>query len=321
MTTREIRKNPFTNEWIIFSETRQTRPDREKGFCPLCTGSEEVPDFTKPLRIPNKFPALSFEEEHKKSKKGDFELKIGGYGRCELIVYTDIHNAKFVDLTEEEIMQIFEQWMGATKEFSQNRDLKYVLPFENYGPEVGATLIHPHGQLYAYPFVPNYIQSEFDTINQYKKTHGSCMICDYIASEIESEKRIINQDSSIVNIVPYFARYAYDMFIYPKRHVNFLHQCTRTEFLSLITCIRKSILALNDVFKKEISYSLSLHQAPMNVKGSSNYHLYFKLHTPQRNVKSHKLLGAVETSTMTYINGTLPETAAKKLRTSWESLD
>lgn len=317
MTVREIRKNPFTDEWIIYSETRQSRPDREEGFCPLCTGSDEVPSFYHPLRIPNKYPALSLEEEFKQTKQSDFELKMNGYGQCELIVYTDIHNAKFVDLTDEEIMKIFEQWISATKELSLNQEIKYVLPFENYGPEVGATLIHPHGQLYAYPFVPNSINAELKAINHYKERSNSCMVCDYINSEIVSEKRIVYQDDNIVNVVPYFARYAYDMFVYPKRHVNFLHQCTRSEFTSLILCIRNSILALTNVFQKDMSYSLSLHQAPMNVKGTANYHLYFKIHTPQRNMKSHKLLGAVETSTMTYINGILPETAASSLKTHY----
>jgi len=319
MTVREIRKNPFTNEWIIYSETRQSRPDREEGFCPLCTGSEEVPNFNKPLRIPNKFPALNLDEQPKKRRLGEFELMMNGYGKCELIIYTDIHNAKFVDLNNEEIMDIFEQWMNATKELSSNEQIQYILPFENYGPEVGATLIHPHGQLYAYPFVPNSISIEMDSIIKYQEENNSCMVCDYILSEIQKEKRIVYQDSDILCLVPYFARYAYDLFIYPKRHVNFLHQCTRTELNSIITCIRNSILALNEVFQKEVSYSLSLHQAPVNVKGTSNYHLYFKVHTPQRNLKSQKLLGAVETSTMTYINGTLPETAALNLRKYMES--
>jgi galactose-1-phosphate uridylyltransferase len=71
---------------------------------------------------------------------------------------------------------------------------------------------------------------------------------------------------------------------------------------------------LNLIFKKEVSYSLSLHQGPVNEEGTTAYHLYFKLHTPQRNTKSKKLLGAVETSSATYINGTLPETATAKLR-------
>ncbi len=314
MTVREIRKNPFTNEWIIYSESRQTRPDREEGFCPLCTGSTEVPNFSQPLRIPNKFPSLSSDEELRKSKKGEFQQKMNGYGTCELVVYTDVHNAKFIDLTLDEIMLIFERWMEASKEFSSNKNIKYILPFENYGPEVGATLIHPHGQLYAYPFVPNSVQKELDSILQYKEKNNACMVCDFISSEIQDEKRIIFQDENIVVLIPYFARYAYDVFIYPRRHVSFLHQCTRIELTNMISCLRQSIVALTDVFQKDVSYSLSLHQAPVNVKGTSYYHLYFKIHTPQRNLKSLKLLGAVETSTMTYINSTLPETASSNLR-------
>ena len=314
MTVREIRKNPFTDEWVIYSETRQSRPDREEGFCPLCTGSEEVPVFNQPLRIINKFPALSLEEELKKRKTSEFQSSMNGYGQCELIVYTDIHNAKFVDLNDDEIMLIFDKWMEATKEFSSNKNIKYVLPFENYGPDVGATLIHPHGQLYAYPIVPNLIQKELETIIKYREKNKTCMVCDYLLTEIEAEKRIVYQDENIVILVPYFARYAYDMFLYPKRHINFLHQLTRSEITSIIQNIRKSILSLNEIFQKDISYSLSLHQSPLNTEGNSYYHLYFKIHTPQRNLKSKKLLGAVETSTLTYINGVLPETAVINLK-------
>jgi len=82
----------------------------------------------------------------------------------------------------------------------------------------------------------------------------------------------------------------------------------------VIDTIPKLIKAINDVFEKEVSYSLTLHQAPLNTKNSSSYHCYFKLHTPQRNNSSLKFLGAVETSTDTFINGIFPENAASKLR-------
>ena len=83
---------------------------------------------------------------------------------------------------------------------------------------------------------------------------------------------------------------------------------------SIINILQSSIKALNTIFEKEVSYSLSLHQGPVNEEGTTAFHLYFKIHTPQRSKTSKKLLGAVETSGATYINGTLPKTAAAKLR-------
>ncbi|MHA1445581.1 MAG: galactose-1-phosphate uridylyltransferase [Candidatus Heimdallarchaeaceae archaeon] len=314
MSHREIRKNPFTGEWIIYSEVRQVRPDRKNDFCPLCSGSPEVPEFIEPVRIPNKFPALDAENDTRKFSSGEFQIKMRSYGKCEIVVYTDNHNAKCIDLPAEEIFQIFNSWMRATKELSTDEKIKYILPFENYGEDVGATLIHPHGQIYAFPMIPNMIQKEFDSIKKYREKEKSCMVCNYILEEQEKEERIVFQDNNLLAFVPYFAKYAYDVFVYPKRHVNFLHQCTRSEMNSFISIIKQIIISLNDIFEKNISYSLSLHQSPLNTQGSNMFHFYFKIHTPQRNIKSLKLLGAVETSTMTYINGILPETAASRLR-------
>ncbi len=314
MSQREIRKNPFTDEWIIYSEARQARPDRKKDSCPLCSGSPEVPEFTEPIRIPNKFPALEIGKEPKKISSGEFQIKMSNYGRCDIVVYTNEHNFKFIDLSDEEIFQIFQTWISATKEFNLDKNIKYILPFENYGEDVGATLIHPHGQIYGFPVIPNLVEKEFDSIKQFKEKNNSCMVCNYIEEEKEKEERIIFHDINLVALVPYFARHAFDVFVYPNRHVNFLHQCTRSEMNSFVSTIKQTITSLNSIFEKEISYSLSLHQSPLNTQGSNMFHLYFKLHTPQRNIKSLKLLGAVETSTMTYINGMLPEIAANKIR-------
>ena len=314
MTVREIRKNPFTGEWVIYSEIRQERPDRDKSYCPLCTGSDEVPSFTKPLRISNKYPALDSEVEFKKYKHGEFLERMTGHGICELLVYTDKHQSKFINMPTEEINQIFEKWIQATKELANDSSIKYVLPFENYGTDVGATLIHPHGQIYAFPFIPNLLKKEFDAIVEYKKNKNQCMICNYLDQEQAKDERIIYQNQHLVALIPYFAKYAYDVQIYPKRHVSYLHQCTRIEMVEMIEIILKLIRALNQILETEISYSLSLHQGPVNTKDSMSAHMYFKLHTPQRNTQSKKLLGAVETSGETFINGTLPETAVARIK-------
>ncbi len=314
MTVRELRKNPFTGEIVIFSEIRQERPDRDRSICPLCPGSEEVPNFTKPVRISNKYPALSQDLEYKKYKKDSFYEKSPGYGVCELVVYTDKHVSKFSELSLDESMKIFETWMQATKQLGSNKTIKYILPFENYGDEVGATLLHPHGQIYAFPFIPDYMEKELDAILKYQKENRSCMFCDLLSIEQEKKERIIFEDENIIALIPYYAKYAYDVFIYPKRHISFLHQCTRSEMVSMLSFFPTLIKSLNKLFEKEISYSLSLHQGPVNSQGSTSYHMYFKMHTPQRNKNSSKLLGAVETSTNTFINGTLPETAAAQLQ-------
>lgn len=309
-----IRKNPFTDEWIIYSSSRQIRPDRAKDYCPFCEGGEEYSDFSKPKVILNKYPALNSSIDFKYYRLGKFMEQKTGFGYCKMVVYTDIHDTKFVELGVDKALEIFETWIQATNQLKSDENIKYILPFENYGSDVGATLIHPHGQIYGFPFIPNNISKEFEKIVKYKQREKSCMVCDYIYEELKKPERIVYEDEYAVIIVPFFAQYAYDIYIYPKRHVSFLSQTTRLERTTLADFLLKSIKALNILFGKNVSYSLSLHQAPVNTKQSLTYHLYFKIHTPQRNEKSLKLLGAVETSTGMFINGTLPEEAAAQLR-------
>lgn len=314
MTKREIRRNPFTGEWIIYSESRQTRPDREEKICPLCLGSEEVPSFHKPFRLPNKYPSLYSEGDSRIKKNGDFFEKTDSYGFCELVVYTDEHNGRFYKLPIESIMDIFQAWNQATKEYSTKENINYVLPFENYGIDVGASLIHPHGQIYAFSIVPEKINKEIERIIDYQKKNNECMSCTYIRTEIEQKERIIFEDDNLIVLIPYYARYAYDIYIYPKRHMNFLFQATQRELESFAQILRALIITLNTYFNKEISYSLSLIQAPLKKADKASFHMYFKLHTPQRNEKSLKILGAVESTLDFFINGTFPETAVENIR-------
>ncbi len=314
MSNPEIRYNPFTDEWIIYSPKRQDRPNRNKDECPFCPGSEEIPEFKGPLRLPNKYPSLNTTVSTLKVLMGKFHKKAGGYGKSEIVIYTDKHDAKFVDLNKEEILEIFNIWMEATKDITKDQKIKYVLPFENYGKAVGASIIHPHGQIYGLSFVPKLIETEINVIDEYFKKEKKCMVCEYLLIEQQNKSQIIYEDNYIEALVPYFSQYAYDIFIYPKRHYGDFRQSTRRELESFAFLLPKCILALNKHFKKEISYSLSLHQKPFNCNKQFRYHLYFKIHTPQRNSNSEKLLGAVETSTGTFINGTLPEDAAMNIR-------
>ncbi|MHA1686957.1 MAG: galactose-1-phosphate uridylyltransferase [Candidatus Heimdallarchaeaceae archaeon] len=310
----EIRKNPFTGDWIIYSQSRQKRPDRDDDYCPFCAGGEDYNDFSKPKVIPNKYPALDPEVNFHAYRLGPFLEKQTGFGHCQIVVYTQVHNTKFYKLDHEKVLEIFQTWIKATRELKKQQNIQYVLPFENYGAEVGATLLHPHGQLYGFPFIPNEINKEFAKLVEYKHKTGKCMTCVYLAEEQKRKERIIYEDDFILILVPFFAKYAYDIFIYPKRHVSFLEQTTQREKESLAIHLLKAINALNKLFGKEVSYSMSLHQAPINVKHTIVFHLYFKIHTPQRSKESLKLLGAVETSTNTYINGVFPEDAASELR-------
>ena len=205
MSNSEMRLNPFTDEWIIYSPSRQQRPDRNTSKCPFCEGSEEVPEFKNPLRLNNKFPSLSLEESPIQYSMDELHVKRGAYGKCEIVIYTSKHNAKFTEMDSDNIMKIFETWMQATRDLAKNENINYILPFENYGSDVGASIIHPHGQIYALPFVPPIIQKELTIYSEYHHKYKKCVMCDYLEYEHRSKERIILEDNFCTALIPYFA--------------------------------------------------------------------------------------------------------------------
>ncbi len=308
----ELRYNPILNEWIIYAPKRQKRPDRDITKCPFCEGSEEIPVFNGPVRIKNKFPALDKKFSTYKEEKALWKIKKGAYGTCEVLVYSAKHDLRFSELEKCEVNVILKEFVNATKEFSKDKKIKYILPFENYGKDVGASIIHPHGQIYGFSFIPQIIQNEIKLSKKYYKKHKTCLTCAIIDNELNDKKRIVYENEQLIVFIPYYAQYAYDLYVYPKRCYGYLGESSKEELEAFSIILPKIVKALTIMFGQEVSYSLSLHQAPLNYRGAIPYHMYFKLHTPQRNPNSLKILGAVETSLGVFINGTLPETAAKQ---------
>ncbi|MHA1197087.1 MAG: hypothetical protein ACTSSM_13425, partial [Promethearchaeota archaeon] len=133
--------------------------------------------------------------------------------------------------------------------------------------------------------------------------------------EKKISSRIVFENQFLIAVVPYSARYAYDLYIYPKRCYGQLEESTKEELIAFAKLLPRLVKSLSKIFDKEVSYSLSLHQKVFNFSEIPNiYHMYFKLHTPQRNKQSLKILGAVESSLGVFINGTLPEEAAKEYK-------
>jgi len=316
MTDNELRYNYFLDEWIIYAPKRQGRPDRKKDYCPFCKGSDEIGvNINEPIRLCNKFPSLSLNEGFWSKEEDALYKSRSAYGKCEVLVYSAEHSKKFHELNVDEILSIFEKWIEATKQLTKNEKIKYILPFENFGQDVGASIVHPHGQIYAFSFVPHTIQNELKKIKEFIIQEKTCMTCKYLDFEKKTNSRIVFEDQFLIAVVPYSAQYAYDLYIYPKRCYGQLEESTKEELIAFAKLLPRIVKSLSKIFGKEVSYSLSLHQKVFNLSEIPNiYHMYFKLHTPQRNKQSLKILGAVESSLGVFINGTLPEEATKEYK-------
>jgi UDPglucose--hexose-1-phosphate uridylyltransferase len=138
------RLDPLTGAetWIV--PGRQDRPNLPDGSCPFCPGGREAPHDYDALAFPNRWPPFP----------GD---------RAEIVLYTSDHEASFADLSSSAARRVVDLWAERSAALGSRPDIDYVLVFENRGPEVGATIAHPHGQIYAFDTVPPAASVELET--------------------------------------------------------------------------------------------------------------------------------------------------------------
>ena len=207
-----MRWNPSRQEWVTYSAGRKNRTSfPPKEYCPLCPGANlnyptEIPFSNFEVAVfPNRWASFnSFGEDISIEKIVTRPSK----GECEVVVYSSEHLDTISEMPLDRIELLTRVWIDRYMEFQKNPDVKYVLPFENRGEECGVTLHHPHGQIYAYPFIPPAIETE---IKAFKKEN----FLTKIMKELE-EKYYIYQNDNFIAAVPPFARYAYEVWIIPK---------------------------------------------------------------------------------------------------------
>ena len=132
----ELRTDPYTGDVVHVVEARQDRPNLPPTGCPFCVGGLEAPEPYDVFWFPNRWPAMGDE-------------------RCEVVLYTSQHDATFWSLGVDGIRKVIDLWADRTSALGARDDVEFVLVFENRGAEVGATIAHPHGQIYAYDHVPD----------------------------------------------------------------------------------------------------------------------------------------------------------------------
>ncbi len=311
----ELRYNPISDEWVMVSAGRQKRPDIPKNMCPLCPdGVENLGDYDL-VSFENRYPALKKEPPPVESPNPDIFIKTPSKGVCEVVVYTKEHNSSLSKMPLGQIEKLVEMWVDRTKELSSYNFIKYIYIFENRGQEVGATLPHPHGQIYAFPFIPKRIDAKINGMKKYFEEEEACPICKVIEEELRYNERIVFENEHFLAIVPFYARFPYEMHIYPKRHVDMIIYLSNREKKALAEILKIVTMKYDRLFDMEFPYMMMFFQAPVNEEDLSYlFHFHIEFNPPRRAKDKIKWMASVETGTWTFINPVLPEEAAKRLR-------
>lgn len=332
----ELRKDPIVGRWVVIATERKFRPSdfsspaevQKETFCPFCPGNEDKtppeifakrPASPTPnsagweIRVvPNKFPALRIEGDLNKRGMGMFDM-MNGIGAHEVIIETPSHrkenneNIDIKDYTLPTMINIIETYQVRTIDLKKDPRFRYILVFKNFGKEAGASLSHPHSQLIATPVVPKRVKEELMGSRLYYEYRERCAWCDIINQEIDSGKRVVEQNESFLAIAPFASRFPFELSILPLRHSPDFDEITARE-RELLAELMLSVLKKLSKGLNNPSYNFMLHTAPCRYARpgywqtiEKDYHWHIEV--MPRLVKQ----GGFEWGTGFYINPTPPE--------------
>lgn len=324
----QLRWNPLRREWVVTASHRMDRVlHPPKDYCPLCPtepgGFEtEIPRPHFEVAVfENRFPSLHPHPPKPAEPGTPLSPAAPAEGVCEVVVYTPEHEGSLATLPFERVVQLIRVWQDRYREISRREEIKYILIFENRGSEVGVTLTHPHGQIYAFPFIPPVPALELDSARQYRKEKGRCLFCDLLAEELAESRRIIMESPGWVAFVPYAARYSYEVHLYSRRCLAALTELDTAEVEQLAGMLRELVAGFDRLFDRPFPYLMILHQAPTGLQaGDERGHLHFEFYSPLRDRGKLKFLAGCEQGAGTFINDAAPEEKAARLRSVLEAV-
>jgi UDPglucose--hexose-1-phosphate uridylyltransferase len=217
-------------------------------------------------------------------------------------------------LSIDHIALILEVWGDRYRELGGIPHVKYVVPFENRGVEVGVTLHHPHGQIYAYPFVPPVAARELALQLEHFRLHSRGLFEQLIENEIGDGRRLLYATAEAVAFVPICARYSYEVWVAPRRRVPSIVELSATERQEFARALKTVLLKFDRLWNRPFPYVMAVHQAPTDGDAHPEAHLHVEFYPAYRMRDRLKYLAGSELGAGVFTADTLPETKAAELR-------
>jgi len=305
----------------MVASNRQNRPHMPKNYCPFCPGSGKVPDDYRVYVYPNDFPTLQSPAQEPPTDiglvDGLYEVA-NNHGKCEVILYSPDHHTSLYALPVDHIADLVRLWKERFVTISQDEGVKYIMIFENRGKEVGVTMPHPHGQLYAYPYLPQKPAIELANCKRYFEEKGRDMLGDMNAAELTYGKRMVMENEDFLAYIPFFTDYPYGVYIVAREPLPHLGAFSNQHIQSLASMLKAITSAFERLFDREFPYMMCLQQVPINLLEHKDAAQYYRFHVefypPLRSAKKIKWNASSETGAWAAANPRNVEETAAELR-------
>lgn len=326
----EKRWHPLREEWVVYSAHRNARPwqgapaitsklmPEHDPSCYLCSGNKRVhgninPAYPDIFIFDNDHPVVSMDAPAIQSTT-DLYKREKASGVAKVICYDPRHNITLSQMKLNQVVKVFESFQQEMKAFEKNPAIKFAHFFENKGEAVGVSNPHPHCQVYATDFTFKFVEQQINISAAYKKQHQHNIFEAIIEQEQKDSIRIIAENEFAIAFIPFFARYAYEVMIFPKNNHASLTTLSHDELQGLVAAFHETVRRLDMNFQMDFPYVMSIMQAPVDGKTYNDFRMHLWLQPPYRQPGLIKYLAGPEIGGGNFMADTMPEEKAVELK-------
>lgn len=328
------RLNALTNEWVLVSPHRTSRPWQgevaklkttpEPEYdpnCYLCPGNARAggvrnPKYETTFVFDNDFAALKLQTARDRLDIENKGLLVAETeeGLCRVICFSPRHDLTLATMSREAIEIVVHTWMRQFHELGNLDNIDHVQIFENRGAMMGASNPHPHCQVWATGFIPQEPAKELNAQRAYLRSHGTCLLCDYVGLEAGQKVRVVAENKEFIAIVPFWAVWPFEVIICSRRHISSMNDFTAQHAQSLSDIVQRVTSTYDKIFDVSFPYSMGFHQSPCDGEEHPECHFHAHFYPPLlRSATIRKFMVGFEMLGMPQRDITA-ESAAERLR-------
>ena len=341
------RYNPLLRQWVLVSPQRTERPWQGETAnpaaapglaydpsCYLCPGNARAggrhnPTYTRVFAFNNDFPALLPDAQPAAAPNASpLLIAEPERGICRVLCFHPNHSLTLARMAVPDIARVVDAWADETAALSDLPWINHIQIFENRGAMMGASNSHPHCQIWATEHIPDEPLRELAAQQTYSDEHHSCLLCDYLSTELqsaasdesqnksdESQNRIVTENAHFVALVPYWAIWPFETLVLPRRHLGSFTDLKPAERTALAQILKSVTTRYDNLFSVPFSYTMGFHQRPTHGQAHDAMHFHAHFYPPLlRSAEIRKFMVGFEMLAMPQRDLT-PETAAARLRT------
>jgi UDPglucose--hexose-1-phosphate uridylyltransferase len=332
MTLWEQRYHPLREEWVIVAAHRQNRPwigetvaHREGPLpahapdCTFCPGNRRVSgevnvNYVDTFVFDNDAPCVGENAPEPPPTESAVFRNRAARGIARVVCYSPRHDTTLAEMPLVEVARVVQVWQEQYRDLGGRPGIDHVLIFENKGAVVGVSNPHPHGQIYATNFVFKHMETEARATARHRAETGRALFQDILDAEIHDGRRIVFENATAIAFVPYFARYAYEVYVAPKATRPSVDALSPAEVIDFAEALSQVLARFDNLWNRPFPYVMALHQAPTDGGDYGSFHFHAEFHPPLRKPDLLKYLAGPEIGGGNFLSDTTPEEKAAELK-------